>query len=86
MTDIASGPIYPTEWHTIDSLSNIECRQLTDDTYQLRSPTYDIIVNSEGFELYRQNKDHTLGYTVFENWYEEHYNHPIYRKDLDDKS
>ena len=53
MTDSVNGPIYPTDWRTIDSLVPIDCRNLSDDTYQLRSPSHTITINAEGFELFR---------------------------------
>jgi hypothetical protein len=59
-------PVYPTAWHLIDSLSNIECRQLSFDTYQLKSLTNIITINKEGFDLYR---DHTSqGQVIFTDW------------------
>lgn len=53
---------YPTEWRMLDSLNEIEVRQVTADTYELRSPTRKVTVNSEAFDLYRTNSD------AFEQW------------------
>lgn len=68
LTDLTNGQNsseYPTEWHTVNDLLNVDCRQLTDDTFELRSPSHTIIVDSEGFNLYRTNID------VFEKWVED---------------
>lgn len=54
-TSIEEKPIYPTEWHMLDSLTHVECRQLSDDTYQLRSATHSITINTEGFNIYRES-------------------------------
>jgi len=71
LTNIPSIPAdsvseYPTKWHPIDALNGVECRQLSDDTYQLRSPITVITINAEGFALYR---DHTFdGQLSFNVW------------------
>ncbi len=41
-------------WRTIDHLNGIEMRQEGLDTYTLRSATHTVIVNSEGWDAYRQ--------------------------------
>ncbi len=64
------GAIYPTEWHLFDAIANVECRQLSDDTFELRSPTHSITVNRVGFDLYRDNTQE--GRETFEKWFDEH--------------
>lgn len=49
-----NDPIYPTEWRVIDALSGIEHRQMSDDTHQLRSPAHAIMINTEGFKIFRE--------------------------------
>lgn len=57
---------YPTDWHSIDANTEVSCRQLSDNTYQLRSPTHTLTLNKEGFDLYRDN---TLqGQVIFGDW------------------
>ena len=58
--------VFPTEWHVIDSIAGIECRQTSEETYQLRSSSHIITVNQEGFDLYRDNSD--AGRAIFEDW------------------
>ena len=66
MTLDGAKAIFPTDWHTIDAITGIECRQLTEDTYQLRSPSHSLTVNKEGFDLYRD--DTAAGHAIFEDW------------------
>lgn len=55
MTDIPdTKPIYPSNWRPLDIQANIEVRNLSDDTYQMRSPTHTITIPSEGFNLFRE--------------------------------
>ncbi len=57
---------FAKEWRVIDVIANIKCRQLTEDTFQLKSPSHVITVNREGFDLYRTNID------AFETWVDDH--------------
>lgn len=50
----SSESIYPTDWHLMDVIAGIECRQLSDDTYELRSATTSLTLNKEGFEIFRR--------------------------------
>jgi hypothetical protein len=56
-------------WRLLDALSDIEIRQISLDTYEMRSPTHHIMINQEGFDLFRSNdsakwnrwlKDHNI--------------------------
>jgi hypothetical protein len=61
-----SDPSYPTEWHMIDDINKIECRQLSDDTYQLKSLSHILTINKEGFNLFR---DHSpQGAVIWNDW------------------
>lgn len=60
MTDIPSipdspdeGGIYPTKWVMLDPDTQIQYRQTTDNTYQLKSLSHILTINKEGFDLYR---------------------------------
>lgn len=65
-TELPTLESWPTDWHMLDDILKIECRQLSADTYQLRSLSHSITLNSEGFNLYR---DHTpQGQVIFEDW------------------
>jgi hypothetical protein len=57
---------YPTEWRLLDEHFNIECRQLSLDTYQLRNELSVLTVNKEGFNLYRDGS--FQGAIVFNDW------------------
>ncbi|MFY3742100.1 MAG: hypothetical protein HMLIMOIP_002564 [Candidatus Nitrosomirales archaeon] len=57
---------FPTPWHMINALLEVECRQLDFDTYELRSPSHTLTLNKEGFNLYRD--DSTQGQVIFEDW------------------
>lgn len=63
---LTDGPVTPTptddEWHMINQLTRTECRQMSDDTFQLRTPSHMITINKEGFDLYR------LDPIAFEKW------------------
>ena len=59
-------PIYPTDWHMVNDLLKTEVRQLSFDTYQLRTPTHTIIINQEGFDLSRDGS--LAGEAIFEDW------------------
>lgn len=58
-TNSTSDEGYPTEWKLIDFLpdhvdsNGIECRQTSDDTFQLRSDTHVLTISKEGFNLFR---------------------------------
>jgi hypothetical protein len=61
---------YPTEWHHIDILKGVECRQMSDDTFQLRSISHMLTVDREGFNHYRNG---TIdGLRKFEDWMAKH--------------
>lgn len=62
----SSEPIYPTEWHTIDSVAGVDCRQLSLDTYQLKSEDHTVTLNKEGFSLSRDNSPQ--GRVIFHDW------------------
>lgn len=57
---------YPTDWHMIDFELDVECRQISMDTFELRSPKHIMMLNAEGFNLWRDN---TLqGQLIFQDW------------------
>lgn len=60
--------IFPTEWHPVNDPMGVEVRQLSDDTYELRSPSHTITIDSEGFNHYRTSD------STFEMWM---FNHKI---------
>jgi hypothetical protein len=61
---------FPTEWHDIDVLAGTECRQLTENTFELRSFSHTIVVDREGFDLYRED---STGHAIqFEEWCKAH--------------
>jgi hypothetical protein len=67
LTDTQSIPDDPEyDWHMIDYILKVECRRTADDTYQLRTPSNIVTVNSEGFSLYRTD------ISAFEQWLDDH--------------
>ena len=56
--------LYPTKWQSVtfkdpgafENEDSFEYRQLTDDTYELRSTTNTIMVNKEGYTLFLDSK------------------------------
>lgn len=64
------------DWHIIDCLTQVECRQISLDTYQLRSPTHEITINKEGFDLYREDRD------KFEKWVDDNKVVSVVRTDI----
>jgi len=61
---------YSTEWHLLDAEEKVECRQLSLDTYELRSPTHLITLSHEGFALYLDNSE--AGKIIFQDWCQRH--------------
>lgn len=57
---------YYTDWHMVNDLLKVEVRQLSDDTFQLKSPTHSITINREGFDLYRDGS--VAGQAIFDDW------------------
>lgn len=57
-----------SDWHIINEPLRVESRQVSLDTYQLRSPTHTVTLNKEGFDLYRDGSHQ--GMVVFEDWCE----------------
>lgn len=53
---------YPTDWHMIDDIAKVQCRQVSHDTYQLRTYTHVMTINKEGFDLYRADDQ------AFDEW------------------
>jgi hypothetical protein len=57
------GMLYPTEWQpvkfidpeSIEGTVNFEYRQLSEDTYEIRSHISVIMVNKEGYTLFLDN-------------------------------
>lgn len=82
MTDSTELPqaIYPEQWHMFDAIEEIECRRISIDTYQLRSPTHIITLNEEGFELYRDGSPE--GVLKFSEWMGENHVIPVRRDDI----
>ena len=65
LTHSQSTSDFPSEWHMIDAVHQVEVKQLDSDTFVLRSPTHEVAVTAEGFNLYRTSgKD-------FETWMDE---------------
>lgn len=48
---------FPTDWHLVDTMSGHECRQLSENTYQIRSHTHIITLDTSGFEAYREGSE-----------------------------
>lgn len=67
---------YPTPWRMFDSVVRIECRQLSDDTYELRSLTHTLVVTKEAFDLYRSEGE------LFSQWMYRHGVKAIPRADV----
>ncbi len=44
--------LYPKNWAIIPHYPAFESRQLSEDTYQIRSKTHQITVNKEGYDLF----------------------------------
>lgn len=61
------GSKWPTEWHTINVITEVEARQTSFDTFQLRSKTHTITLNKEGFDLYRSGPDELFSKWLNEN-------------------
>jgi len=51
----------------IDSISEIECKMFSLDTYQLRSPTHIITVNKEGFEYFKDSNQEKWNHWLMVN-------------------
>lgn len=62
VTPIPTDSEFTDEWHMINQLTRTECRQLSDDTFQLRNASHTLTVNKEGFDLYRSDTP------AFEKW------------------
>jgi hypothetical protein len=54
-----------------DDVNKIECRQLSEDTFQLRSYFTLFTVNREGFNIWRESRD------LFEQWCATHKVEPV---------
>lgn len=80
MTDVIVNE-YPTQWHLIDSESDIECRQVSPALYQLRSATHFLVLSKEGFDLYRDNSPQ--GQAIYEDWCDRNHIVSTLRTDLD---
>jgi hypothetical protein len=61
---------FPSDWHPIDILKGVECRQVSLDTFQLRSASHMLTLNREGFDYYRNGT--TRGFQQFEEWMIKH--------------
>jgi hypothetical protein len=59
-------PVYPGAWRDANYLLGTQVRQISFDTYQLRSASHQITINHEGFDLYRDGSP--AGQTIFEDW------------------
>lgn len=53
---------FPTDWHMANALTNVEVRQLSEDTYELRSASYTMKVDATGFNLFRHD---TLAFEAY---------------------
>lgn len=80
MTLMHSESDWPTDWHSIDVELNAECRQVSHDTFQVRSPTHMVTINSEGFNLWRDNS--LDGQLTFEHWLDDQGIRPEPRRDI----
>jgi hypothetical protein len=58
---------FPTAWRSLDLETGVECRQLSLETFELRSEYSVIILDVEGFNLYRES-DPTDSTSAFELW------------------
>lgn len=72
---------YPTEWHFIDTENDIQCRQITPFTYQLRSVSHFLTLTKEGFDLYRDNSPQ--GQAIYEDWCDRNHIVSTLRTDID---
>lgn len=72
---------YPTDWHPFNYADSIECRQVSFDTYQLRSKLYVLTLDTEGFNLYRDGTPQ--GQVIFEDWRKRNQIEPVRRDDVD---
>lgn len=59
-------PAYPTDWHTFDVLRDIESRQLSADTFEIRDKRYTMVLDLEGYNLFRD--DSPQGQAIFDDW------------------
>lgn len=59
---------FPTEWHMIDDVLQIQCRQVSEDSYELQSHNQIMTLNAEGFDLFRD--DTLAGQVIFSDWCE----------------
>lgn len=67
---------FPTDWHFIDVIMGVECRQVTLDTYQLRTSSESVTVDSTGFKAYRTSQE------AFEQWMNNNNIQVLVREDL----
>lgn len=73
------GAIYPTDWHSINVLANTEVRQLSEDTFELRSASHTVVLNKVAFNLYRDGSE--AGNAIFDNYCERNGLHAVPRTD-----
>lgn len=60
---------FPTDWRPVNVISGIDCRQLSFDTFELRSASHTLVVTKEGFNLYRDGSQE--GQMRFEKYLED---------------
>ncbi len=65
MTDT---PNISSDWHVIDAITGIEARQISFDTFQIKSSSHILTLNREGFNLYREGPT-----DAFEKWLDENH-------------
>lgn len=59
---------WPTDWHIINVITGVEARQISMDTFQLKTASHTVTLNQEGFNLYRSGPAE-----AFDKWLDEHH-------------
>jgi hypothetical protein len=68
--DDDSGWPIETDWHMLDAIEEIEARRTSLDTYEVRSPTSQMMLSGEGFNLFRDRTPQ--GEVIFHDWCRRH--------------
>lgn len=69
MPDTNSSPStsYPTKWYSFDVEADINVRQLSEDTYEIVTPSMVVMVNKEAFNYFRESNMRAFFIWIDEN-------------------
>lgn len=74
------GRIFTQKWERISHYPAFEARQMSEDTYQIRSSTHMVTVNQEGYDIFisRERTD------SFVKWLADHHIESVLREEGED--